>query len=463
MSDSDPIDPRTEEAFESAETRLIEPVTCLACGCLCDDISVVQVGEHPTEARGACPIGREWLLRDRSHADRYPVARIKGEPAGTDDAVTLAASLLTEAKAPIILGLTSSTCQTVAAALELAERIGAVIDIGDGRTLLPRILAYQRTGRISATLGEVKNRADVVVFWGADPVVTHPRHWERYSVEPRGRFVPDGRKGRTVIVIDCQHTVSAEQADLYIEIDEGRQFEVLWTLRALVRGVEIDPDRAWRSTGCHLDDLRRLASRLIAARYGAFFQGPLLSRGTMIEAAAVIEAAHLLVRDLNHQTHFVTLGMGESGNAQGAEAVFTWQSGFPSSLDLGAGHPRSLPGVTSALDRLARDEADVAVIVGDVEIDGFPSSARKQFRTVSKIVIAPPDRVATELTESAVWMSAATPGLEEDGSVMRVDGVSLLLRPIRRARFPSARSWIDAIRTRISLRNNLVSEAMIGG
>ena len=102
------------------------------------------------------------------------------------------------------------------------------------------MLAFQRVGRVSATLGEVKNRADVVVFWGADPVVSHPRHWQRYSVEPRGRFIPQGRAGRTVIVVDQQRTATAEEADLFVEIDASRQFEVLWVLRAWFE--------EWRST-----------------------------------------------------------------------------------------------------------------------------------------------------------------------------------------------------------------------
>ncbi len=134
----------------------------------------------------------------------------------------------------VILELGRSTNETVAAALELADRVGAVVEPGNSRISTPRVLAFQRAGRVSATLGEVKNRADVVVFWGADPVVSHPGRWERYSVEPRGRFIPDGRAGRTVVVVDEKHTATAEQADLFVEMDASRQFEALWVLRALV-------------------------------------------------------------------------------------------------------------------------------------------------------------------------------------------------------------------------------------
>lgn len=445
MPSTDPS--RQQIVLESGpvKTTVIEPVTCLACGCLCDDIAVVMEGDIIVEARNACAMGREWFLRDRLNEEEYPVARIHGEPAGAEEAVEQAAGLLAHAKAPVILGLGCSTCETVAAAVELADRIGAVIDPGDPRLASPRILSFQRSGRVSATLGEVKNRADVVVFWGADPVVTHPRHWERYSVEPRGRFVPEGRADRTVIVVDETRTATAEQADLFVQIDLDRQFELLWVLRALVRGVEVDLQRVQQTTGCNVEILRELASRLIAARYGAFFHGRLPSRFELAEAAATIEAASGLVRDLNQQTRFVMLGMGEPGNATGAEAVLTWQTGFPAGVDLGSGHPASLPGVSSAHDRLSRGEADLALIVGRLNLDTFEATARAHLDRIPKVVVAPRGDVESWSIDPKVVCHAAIPGLEDEGTVTRIDGVSLLLQPVRSSRFPGERQWLDSI------------------
>ena len=445
MPDSDPIGPKTAVASGQVETTVIEPVTCLVCGCLCDDISVVKQKENITAAGNACVLGREWLLRDRSHEPGKPAALIQGQPVEVAEAVEQAARMLMKAHAPIILGLGRSTNETVAAALELADRIGAVVEPGNSRSSAARVLAFQRVGRVSATLGEVKNRADVVVFWGADPVVSHPRHWQRYSVEPQGRFIPDGRAGRTVIVVDQERTATAEQADLFLEIDASRQFEVLWILRALVRGVELDPIRVRELAGADLQRLRELGGRLMAARYGAFFHGPLITQGTMTEASATIEAAYGLVRDLNRQARFVILGMGEPGNSQGAEAVMTWQTGFPTSVDLSAGYPRSLPGVTTASRRLGCGEADLALIVGSIPLGLFDEKSREQLEKIPAVVIAPRDDAEPWPVEPGVRCFAAIPGLDDSGTVMRVDGVSLPLRPVRASPFLSERQWLEAI------------------
>src|SRR5262249_28053251 len=156
-----------------------------------------------------------------------------------------------------------------------------------------RLLALARGGSVSATLGEVKNRADVVVFWGVDPVATHPRHWERYSVEPAGRFVPEGRRGRTVLVADAIRTAAAERADRFLCVARDAQFEALSALRALIQGIELDPVAAERSTGVPLADLLDWADRMRRARYGAFFYGAGLGRSR--GGAAIVEAALALV------------------------------------------------------------------------------------------------------------------------------------------------------------------------
>ena len=396
-------------------------------------------------------MGRDWFLRDRSAEAGLPVALIRGQPAGAEEAVKLAADLLAKARAPLILGLSGAVSESVAAALALGDRIGAAIEPGDARVSLPRLLALQRVGRVTATLGEVRNRADVVVFWGADPVVTHPRHWERYSVEPRGRFTPDGRGGRTVIVVDRERTRTADQADQFVKIDDDQQFEILWILRALVQGLSPDPARlkTMQDTGPSLEALRHLANALAKARYGAFFHGSMLEHGTLAEAEANLEAASGLVRDLNTTSRFVMLGLGAPGNVAGAEAVLTRQTGFPASVDLSAGYPASVPGVSSALDRLSRGEVDLALIVGELSLDGFDESARAQLGRVPRIVLAPPGSLSIGLSEPDVRLNTSTPGLDEEGTVMRVDGVSLPLRPVLPSTRPSAGAWLESILARL--------------
>ena len=149
-----------------------------------------------------------------------------------------AAELLRAARYPLVYGLSRSTTEAQRAAIALAEKLGGTIDTTASTGHAPSLMALQQVGESTCTLGEIKNRADLVVFWGSDPVVTHPRHMERYSVDAVGRWV-SGRAGRFVVVVDDHETESAKRADLFVPVPSGRNWEALWTLRMLCRGLAL--------------------------------------------------------------------------------------------------------------------------------------------------------------------------------------------------------------------------------
>lgn len=416
--------------------RLVEHVTCTACGCLCDDIAITADEERIVAVERACPLGERWFLNDRP-APGTPEACIDGRPAQRDEALDRACGLLKSARSPIVIGLNCCPTESVAAALALADRIRAVVDTDVGGAATARLQAFQRVGRVSATLGEVKNRADVVVFWAADPVRTHPRHFERYSVEPRGRFVPEGRRDRTVIVMDSERTATAERADLFLPVRADRGLETLWSLRALVNGVPLDASRVFDATGIELTELAALSDRLKQARYGAWFHD-VGSRDS-----ALAEAMLAVVRDLNSHTRFVILSLGAPGNPVGAESVTAWQTGIPGRVDLQLGYPRNWPGDTEAEALLARGEADLAVLVGEGSARALSASARAQLARIPRIRVARP--VHDEDVPPTVGFATATSGIDAGGTVIRSDGVVLPLRPALPPRLPSDREWLDAL------------------
>ena len=51
-------------------------------------------------------------------------------------------------------------------AIELADLLGAIVDTTSSVCHGPTGLAMQAVGEPTATLGEVRNRADLLIFWG---------------------------------------------------------------------------------------------------------------------------------------------------------------------------------------------------------------------------------------------------------------------------------------------------------
>ena len=147
-------------------------VACTVCGCVCDDLAVTVANGRVTQVRGACHLAEPWFLAQNASAP--PAARLDGRPVEPGAAFARAADILRAARYPLVYGLSRSTTEAQRAAVALAEKLGGTIDTTASTGHAPSIVALQQVGESTCTLGEVKNRADLVVFWGSDPVVTHP-------------------------------------------------------------------------------------------------------------------------------------------------------------------------------------------------------------------------------------------------------------------------------------------------
>jgi len=147
---------------------------------------------------------------------------------------------------------------------------GATIDTTASLCHAPSIMAFQQAGESTSSLGEVRNRSDLVLFWGCDPVVSHPRHRNATPSIPSGEFIEEGANDRTVIVVDDHPTASSAQADLFIQVEPDRDFDVLWALRGMIRGIDI---AAESSVGVPHDVLADLARRMKTCRSGVAFFG----------------------------------------------------------------------------------------------------------------------------------------------------------------------------------------------
>ena len=71
--------------------------------------------------------------------------------------------------------------------------MGAVVDSIATVCHGPSAMGIQEAGRIGSTAGQSKTRADLVVYWGSNPLELVPRHMSRYAVYPRGYWTGRGR------------------------------------------------------------------------------------------------------------------------------------------------------------------------------------------------------------------------------------------------------------------------------
>jgi len=483
----------TESIVASGEFHRFEHVVCPGCGCVCDDLQVeVDPSGAPRVTGQGCGLAVDWFERHSTTTD--PVATLAGQPVPLERALHEAARLLNAADAPLIYGLSRSDTPGQRKAVELAERLQATIDTTASQCHGPSILALQDVGEVTSTLGEVRNRADLVIYWGCHPAETHPRHAERYAAFPTGRHLPRGRGDRCVVLVGPAPEVETWRLDrqgslpdLIIPLEPGSDFEALGHLRMLLQAVRSprlprpreelgrqldrsaaggpggvagaptrsgppsrlqharqsrEPAPASRGDPTRWDRLSGLFTRMLACRYGVVFFGMGLTgmvahRGPAnpLPGQHVVAQLLRLVAELNSHTRFVARRMRLYGDVTGADNVLCWQTGYPFAVNLQRGWPRFNPGEFTANELLARNEIDICLLVGSETWNLFDSAALATLRRIPTVVLDHPgERLPFEPT---IRFTTAPCGLATRGTMYRMDGVPLPQRVLIPSPYPT--------------------------
>ncbi len=430
-------------ALGNGAGQIVRDATCTACGCVCDDIDLTVQGQQIIAAERACALGAAWFLGHTTPA--RPACLINGHPATVEAGIDRAAQILAGAKYPLVYGLSETTTEAQRVAVGIADWIGANLDTTTSVYHGPSGMAFQGVGEVTSSLGEVRNRGDLVIFWGTDPAVSHPRHFSKYSLFPKGLFVPNGRADRTCVVVDVRKSQSAVEADHFLQIKPGSDFEALWILRALAMGIEVNPETTIAETGIPLNVWQDLVALMKGAKFGVIFygQGVTMSSGKHNNT----EAIFALTRDMNKYTRFVCRANRGRGNVSGADNVVTWRTGYPFGVSLNRGYPRFNPGEYTAAAVLARKEADAALIVASDPLSNFPPAACEQLAAIP-VVTLDPELTATTRA-AAVAFTVATYGINTPGTVYRLDDVPIPLRPAIESPFPSDLEILSRLEQRV--------------
>jgi len=399
-------------------------VVCPFCGCCCDDIEVTVEKNQITKVKNCCTIGSAKFLDYLSEREVKPWIRKNGKriEVSLKEAVDEAAQILSSAKRPLLYGWSSTCSEAQRVGVELAEKSGGILDNTSSVCHGPTIEAVQDVGESTSTLGHIRNRADLIVFWGCNPAQAHIRHLTRYSTHSKGRFI-SGRKDRQIVVVDVRRTATARTADLFLKVDPSQDYELITALRMAVGFDEIlEEDVA----GVSIQQIEELADLMMGCRFGAllFGLGLTMTRGRERN----IEAAISLVRDLNKYTKFMLLPMRGHFNVTGANKVSTWQTGYPFAVDFSQGYPQYNPGENSAIEVLTRGDCDALFVVASDPVSSFPQELNRSISNIPTIVLDPHLTPTAELSDVSIPTTAV--GIESEGTVYRMDGVPLVLRKL---------------------------------
>jgi len=407
---------------------MTEHVTCLGCGCACDDIAVVVKRGRIAEASNACTLGAAWFGDGVVPAE----IRVDGRTATLERAIGKAAELLTGAARPLVYIAGDVSCEVQREAVAIGDHLHAAVD-SLAATAAGAVLAGQRRGRAAATLGEIREHADLVVFWGVDPGERYPRFVARYATAPR-----DLGKTRTVVAVDVGASPGPKDAHLRVAIAPSDEVDAIGAMRATVAGRDASTARF----GSAVD----LARRMMQARYAAIVaDGEPGARAIDPDRA---EALVALGQALNGPARCALCTLRAGGNRSGADAVLTWQTGFPFAVDFAGGPPQYRPAGGSAEALLADHEVDAALVIGAPAT--IPGPVGEALGRIPVAVIGA--RASTSAVRPVVAIDTGVAGIHEGGTAFRMDDVPLPLR----VSLEGPRAALDVVR---ALRDKLVHGA----
>ncbi|BAW31486.1 molybdenum containing formylmethanofuran dehydrogenase, subunit B [Methanothermobacter sp. MT-2] len=417
-------------------------ITCPVCGASCDDIEVHYDGSN-IKTKNACRMGNakfEELVSP--HRIKNPQINENGSfrEVEWDEAVERAAKILVDAKKPGIFLGSEISIEAMSVGLELGEYIRGVVDSNATICHGPTIMGMQEAGLSGATAGEVRNRADLIIYWGSNPMDSMPRHLSRYTTFMRGFFRERGRSDRTIVVVDPRETATAKAADMFLQLKPNSDYELFSALLTVLRGKE--PHKSIEEvSGIEIEKIKELVQLMKTSQFGVIYGG--LGLASSQGKHRNLEMVLKLVAALNEHTKFVIGALRGHCNVAGFNQVASWQYGYPYGLDFTREYPRYNPGETTIVDLLRRREVDALLVICADLAAHLPKECVEYMKEIPVICIdiAP---CPTTLV-SNVLLPGVIDAMESSGTFYRFDNVPIHHRAFTESPFTFTESNEDTL------------------
>jgi formylmethanofuran dehydrogenase subunit B len=390
-------------------------LVCTGCGSLCDDIEVRTGDSGPVQIENACAKGAAHI-QSSFNPERRPRSAVRGQECTLSEAVEEAKHLLLSSRNPLIFGLDSSTLSAQALAMELAQKIGGTIDSASSFSYGPLIKAILEGDLPACSLAEVKDKADLLVYWGADPPNTHPRHLSLHSYYAYTDYNPAGWYPRvTLACVEVRRTELSSMSKPVFRLKPGGD-------KAFTEAVI---GEAKDESG-----MARTFSEMVGkSRFCVVFCGLGLVHGLGGDSRSFVR----MVQILGESTRMAVIPMISEINMRGFCRLLHQKTGQVSSVNFKDGTAGGRE--HSFLERVRRRSADCIMIIGSDPFSALPHSVMSEL-THSKIICLSPFGTPSTMAADVV-VPTALPGVECGGSVQGMDGVEVALAELEKKEYPT--------------------------
>lgn len=403
---------------------------CTGCSLLCEDIELALKTGAITDLKNICRKGSghfHALFTERTKP------MIDGHEVSLDQAIAEAAKILKEAKSPLLYGWSNSTLEAQKVGIDLARKLGATID-DTSSFCQGRLMEMVLRGEIpTCTLDDVRNFADVVIFWGADPSNSHPRHLSRFSYYPRGEKRDKGyEEERDSIAIDVRKSSTARLCKYYFKVPPGGDAEFIAAVGDVLDGkVPKYGDKK---------KMIEVGTVLRKAEFGVIFPG----LGLVYALGEKVNLFSDLVAKLNGISTYKVVPMVGHYNMRGFNQLMLDETGHINQVSFKDGKVSHGPEHSVVA---ASRSCDAALVIGSDPLSALPFGVAKSLARMPLIAIDPRRSLTTDAAR--VVIPSAMYGLEAGGSAIRMDGVKILFEPVASSDLPTDEAILARIKEAI--------------
>jgi formylmethanofuran dehydrogenase subunit B len=384
---------------------------CTGCSLLCDDIELVLKAGAISQAKNLC---RKGYAHFQSLFTERTSPQVDGQKASMDEALGRAAEILRESKRPLLYGWSSSSSEAQKEGIDLAKKLGATLDDTSSfceGLLLERVL----NGRLpTCTLDDVRNFADLSLFWGSDPSNSHPRLLSRFAYYPRGeKRQKSYEEERTCVVVDVRKSATAHLCQQLIRLSPGGDAEFISAVAAVLDGkIPRSGDKK---------RMIELGTLLRKTEFGAIFPGA----GLVYSLKEKMGLLQGLLEQLNKIAPFKVIPMVGHYNGRGFNQLLLEETGFINRVSFQDGQARHAP--EYSIMEAARS-CDAALVIGSDPLSSLPFGVARALASVPLIAVDPRRSLTTDAAK--VVLPSAMYGLEAAGTALRMDGIKIEFQPI---------------------------------
>jgi formylmethanofuran dehydrogenase subunit B len=369
----------------------LKKLVCVGCSLLCDDVAA-STEEGEVRSLGLCRLGHEHL----SSAIAQSAFKLDS------DSIERAIDVLKFAESPLLLGWVNSTNETIKLGQELASVLSGHLSVSACPGLFDALSSNLHPKGLEINLDDVRNNAELVVYWGTNPSESSHRHVSRFAVLPRGEKIPEGVESRAVAVVDIRQSESMKMANHRFILSPGQDSELLDVLKGEISGdAPIKEDLGSISA----QEMIGFANGFKKSDYSVIFYGSGVFSSSSSE------------KNLSAFVDFI-----ESCNRSGYP---TYALPMAAATNIMGTNKMTANG--KFIDGLMEDEFDAALVVGEDVLATLPGHAAQKLADMPIIYVGPPTGITYEQAE--VPLPTMNNILAAEGTMNRVDMVEMKLEP----------------------------------